>query len=60
MQHKKPFTLAAEDQRVLAVKCYVWRFIPRQTALPGNDDKCESFEKQTNRQVEVTVLSSSM
>ena len=52
MQHTKLFTLAAEDQRVLAVKCYVWRFMPRQTALPGNDDKCESFEKQTNKKTD--------
>lgn len=60
MQLTKPFTLAVEDQRVLAVKCYVWRFMPRQTVLPDNDDKCDSFEKQTNRQIEVTVLSPSM
>lgn len=49
--------LAAEDQRV---KGYVWEFLPRQTVLPDNDGKCESFEKQTNRQVEVKVLNPSI
>lgn len=49
--------LAAEDQRV---KGCVWEFLPRQTVLPDNDGKCESFEKQTNRQVEVKVLNPSI
>lgn len=56
MQHAKAFMLAVEDLGVLAVKCYVGRFMPRQSALPDNDGKCESLQ----RQIEVTVLSPCM